>query len=229
MRVVGFVPSKLNSQRLLRKNVMPLGGRPLVNHVLDTLARTCVDETVLFASSPEVTEYIEPGLPYRFVQRPEWLDGDGAKVQDFVGAFLDAVPCDVVVLLHITSPFIRATTVDACIDAVTSGRHESAFAALEFQRFAWFDGHPLNYDLALPTPRTQDLEPVMVEQSGLYVFTRQLFERTGRRIADNPYIHPVDPIEGHDIDTAEEFAVAEAMLIAQRADDPRADSDGMGQ
>lgn len=216
MKVVAFVPSKLNSQRLLRKNVKPLGGRPLVNYVLATLARSRVDESIVYASSDEIIPFIEPALPFRYVPRPGWLDEDRAKVQDFVGAFLADVPCDVVVLLHITSPFISAATVDACIEAVTSGRHESSFAALEFRRFAWFRGEPLNYALDQPTPRTQDLEPVLVEQSGLYVFTRELFERTGRRIADDPYIHIVDQFEGHDIDTAEEFAIAEAMLTQGR-------------
>lgn len=213
-RVVGFVPSKLNSQRLRRKNVRPLGGRPLVNHVLGTLAESLVDETVVFASSPEVLDFIEPGLPYRYVERPAWLDTDDAKVQDFVGAFLDVVPADVVVLLHITSPFIRPATVNACIEEVVSGRHESAFAALEIQRFAWFHGAPLNYSLDQPTPRTQDLEPVMVEQSGLYVFTAELFRRTGRRIAADPHIEVVDSIEGHDIDTPEDFDLAERLLAA---------------
>jgi CMP-N-acetylneuraminic acid synthetase len=122
----------------------------------------------------------------------------------------------VVVLLHITSPFITVQSVDTCIEAVTSGRYESAFAALELHRFAWFRGEPLNYALAEPTPRTQDLEPVMVEQSGLYVFTRSLFERTGRRIADAPYVHVVDLVEGFDIDTEDELRVAEALV--SRAD-----------
>jgi len=216
VKVVGFVPSKLNSQRLLRKNVRPLAGRPLVNYALATLADAGLTETILYASDDEVVSYAEPDLPFRFVQRPAWLDEDGATVQDFVGAFLEAVDCDVVVLLHITSPFISTATVQACTEAVLSGRNESAFAALEFQRFAWFRGAPLNYRLDTPTPRTQDLEPVLVEQSGLYVFTRELFERTGRRIADDPYIHLVGPIEGHDIDTAEEFALAEALASLRR-------------
>jgi CMP-N-acetylneuraminic acid synthetase len=216
VKVVGFVPSKLNSQRLLRKNVRPLAGRPLVNYCLHTLAQSGVDDTVVYASDPEILQYVEPGLPHRFVQRAEWLDTDAAKVQDFVGAFLHDVPCDVVVLLHITSPFISPATVRACIDAVASGEHESAFAALEFQRFAWFEGQPLNYRLDEPTPRTQDLRPVLVEQSGLYVFTADLFHRTQRRIAERPYIHVVDAMEGHDIDTAEEFELAELFIANRR-------------
>lgn len=214
MRVVGLVPSKLNSERLPRKNVLPLGGRPLVNYALATLAACGLDEVVLYSSDREVEDYIEEGLLYRFVQRPAFLDSDQATVQDFIGGFLHDVPCDLVVLLHITSPFVTPSTVTACLSAVKSGRHESAFVALEMQRFAWFQGRPLNYRLDEPTPKTQDLESVLIEQSGCYVFTRSLFERTGRRICDHPYIHSVDAIEGHDIDTAHELMVAEALLGA---------------
>jgi CMP-N-acetylneuraminic acid synthetase len=218
VNVVGFVPSKLNNQRLPRKNVLPLGGVPLVNYALAALASAGVDETVLYAADPEVVDHVAADHPFRYVQRPAWLDTDEAKVQDFVGAFLDDVACDVVALLHITSPFIAPATIRTCIDEVVSGRHESAFAALEIRRFAWFEGRPLNYSLAQPTPRTQDLEPVLVEQSGFYVFTRELFERTRRRVADDPYIHVVDAIEGHDIDDATEFAIAEALLALRAGD-----------
>lgn len=213
-RVVGFVPSKLNSQRLPRKNVLPLGGRPLVNWTLTTLAQCDIDETVVYAADDEIVRYIEQGTPFRYVERPSWLDTDDATVQDFVGAFLNDVESDIVVLLHVTSPFISPSTVSACIDAVVSGRHHSAFAALRLQRFAWFHGQPLNYSLGEPTPRTQDLDPILVEQSGLYVFTRELFESTGRRIAEDPYVHPVDVFEGHDIDTPEEFELAEFIAAS---------------
>lgn len=216
MKVLGFVPSKLNSERLPRKNVLPLAGRPLVNWALSTLAKSLAEQTIVYAADDEILSYIEPELPFRFVQRPRSLDSSTAQVEDFVSAFLEDVQCDVVVLLHITAPFISVATVDACIEAVTSGRHESAFAALELQRFAWFRNKPLNYDLNGPTPRTQDLEPVLVEQSGLYVFTRELFERSRRRISEDPYIHRVDWIEGHDIDTPEEFKLA-AWLATFRA------------
>ena len=218
-RVVGFVPSKLNSQRVPRKNVLELGGRPLVNWALQTLARTAVDETVLYAADDEICSFIDEGVPYRYVQRPARLDTDAAKVQDFVSAFLDDIDCDVVVLLHITAPFIAPSTVDACIGAVVSGTHDSAFAALELQRFAWFRGQRLNYPADQPTPRTQDLEPVVVEQSGLYVFRRDLFESSARRIGDRPYIHLVDEIEGHDIDTWEDLQVA--RLLAGHVDESR--------
>lgn len=212
MNVVGFVPSKLHSQRLPRKNVRPLGGVPLINYALDTLARAAgVEDVIVYASDDEVMRHVVVD-GCRLVRRPVELDRDSATVQDFVNGFIADVDPDVIVLLHATSPFIRAETVERCVADVVGGRHRSAFAALEVRRFAWFAGAPLNYRLDQPTPRTQDLAPVLVEQSGCYVFTRALFDATQRRIDNDPSVRVIDELEGHDIDTPIEFAVAEALL-----------------
>lgn len=212
LRVAGFVPCKLNSERVPGKNVRPLGGVLLVNHVLRTLAEVPeVDETYLYSSSDAIEAYVEPDVPHTWLQRPEWLDTQEAKVQDFVGEFVKAVEADVYVLMHITSPFLSAATVSECVRAVVDGGHDSAFAALEERRFAWFDGRPLNYDLAAPVPRTQDLTPVLFEQSGLYVFRREVFTAGARRIGDDPYVRVVGRFEGHDIDEADDFTLAEII------------------
>jgi len=213
VRTVAFVPSKLNSERVLRKNVRLLGGSPLVNWVLRTLAQVeSVHETYLFASNDEVTRYVEDGVPYVFLERPAYLDTQEATVQDFVGEFVRAVEADVYVLAHITSPFLDPGTVSECVQAVVAGPHDSAFAATEERGFAWFDGRPLNYSLEQPTPRTQDLTPVLFEQSGLYVFERDVFLRRKRRVGVDPFVRIVDRIEGHDIDTEADFAIAEAIV-----------------
>lgn len=220
VNVVGFVPSKLNSRRLPQKNVLSLGGTPLINHVLRTLTGVeMVDDVVVYASDDVVMGYIEDDLigPVRFVSRPPELDRDDAKVQDFVGGFLRDVDAEIVVLLHATSPFITTSTVEQCLAPVLDGTADSAFAALRIQRFAWFEGRPLNYSPSAPTPRTQDLVPVVIEQSGLYVFTRELFETTQRRLGTSARAVFVDDFEGHDIDTKEEFDFAK-LIHSHRSD-----------
>lgn len=216
MRIAGFVPSKLNSERLPGKNIKPLAGVPLVNYCLRTLnAVKDIDETVIFASEPSISAHIEKTVSYCFLKRPEYLDTQQARVQDFVLEFLKADPADIVVLLHITSPFIRPRTVADCLEKVRSGGYDSAFAAVAMRKFCWFKGRPLNYALDKPTPRTQDLEPVIVEQSGLYVFKRELFLRCGQRTSQRSFIRLIDEYEAHDIDTPEDFQLAELIAAKQ--------------
>ena len=213
MRTVGFIPSRLNSERVPSKNIRELGGTPLINYTIKALNRVnIIDDIVLFASEPSICDYIQHGLEYTYVKRPESLDTQGATIQDIISEFFKVDNADTIVLLHITSPFLKPETIEECIRVVNSGKHDSAFTAYEFQKFCWYKGKPLNYSLDAPTPRTQDIAPVSVEQSSLYVFKREVFEKTGQRISTNPYIKNIDHFEGHDIDTPDDFRIAELIV-----------------
>ncbi|MFA7677031.1 MAG: acylneuraminate cytidylyltransferase family protein [Candidatus Omnitrophota bacterium] len=213
MKTEVLLPAKLKSDRVPFKNIKNLGGVPLVNYTLRTLNKVSGVKAInLFASEPSICEYIQKGLKYQFVKRPDSLDTQQTTIQDIVREFLKVSDAETIVLFHITSPFVRPQTVAECIDKVNSGKHDSAFTAYEIKKFCWFQGKPLNYTLNQETPRTQDIKPVVVEQSSLYVFKREVFEKTGQRIGSNPYIKFIDHFEGHDIDTPEDFRVAELIV-----------------
>lgn len=118
---------------------------------------------------------------------------------------------DVYVYAHATAPFITMETMCQCIEAVKSGKYDSAFCALKLQDYLWRGGEPLNFDAA-NLPRTQDLEPIYQETSGVYVFTKGVFEKYHRRIGVRPFIKEVSLKEAVDIDNPEDFLLAEALL-----------------
>ncbi len=213
MKTVALVPAKLKSDRVPFKNIKKLGGIPLVNYTIRTLNKVPgIDEIVIFASDPSICGYLQHGLKYKFLKRPGHLDTQETKIQDIIREFLKINDAETIVLFHITSPFLRAETVSDCIEKVNSGKYDSAFSAYEIKKFCWHKGRPLNYSLEADTPRTQDIDPVIVEQSSLYVFKREVFDRTGQRISEKPYIKLIDHFEGHDIDTAEDFRIAELIV-----------------
>ena len=79
------------------------------------------------------------------------------------------------------------------------------------QDYLWENNTPLNFD-ATNLPRTQDLNPIYRETSGVYVFTKDVFKRLHRRIGDKPFIAEVSIKEAVDINTLEDFKLAEALL-----------------
>ena len=95
-----------------------------------------------------------------------------------------------------------------------SGEYDSAFSSEKIQTFAWFEGRPLNYALD-NIPRTQTIEPVYIETSAFFIFSRELWCGRGRRIGDRPYMAVVDRIEGLDIDYPEDFAMAEIIAASR--------------
>ncbi len=213
MKAVALIPIKLNSQRLPRKNTLPIAGHPLCWHICNTLNQVRgLDEVYVYCSDPKVRNYIPDDT--KFLQRPEWLDGDSVKGFDIYNEFIKSVDSDVYVLAHTTSPFIKVSSCQNALDHILDGSNDSAFSAERIQTFAWYNGKPINYNIN-DVPRTQDMEPIWVETSAFFMFKKEIFTEYNRRIGFNPYIQEVSGIEAVDIDEKKDFDLACMLAKAE--------------
>jgi len=212
MKFTAIVPIKLNSERLELKNLRKLGGKPLMCHILDTLnSIKKIEKIVVATSSGGIIDILKDEECWtdkmEWLERPKRLDKNNVTFNDIFGYIFQHVMNENIVFACTTSPFIKASSICWMMDVVDNGNNDSSFAAMRCKKFAHYDGKALNYDIS-NVPRTQDLKPVWIENSGLYVFKRSKFLKTGRRIADKSCMHIMDYREMVDIDTAEELEYA---------------------
>lgn len=210
MKTIAFVPIKLNSERLPLKNIRPFtNGRPLIYYILHTLMHVKeINEIYVYCSSDEIVEYLPDGI--KFLKRDSYFDLSTTKFNDVLASFAKLVDADTYLLAHSTAPFISEKSIRAGIERVNSGKYDSAFSVCEMQEFLWQDGKPFNYELT-NIPRTQDLKKMYVETCGLYVYKKSLILDQNRRIGDKPYLIPVSKIEACDINTEEDFYLADTI------------------
>ena len=209
MSTIAIMPIKLINERCPGKNTRILGLKPLLQWELDSLKETGLCDSInVFCSSDDVVPFLPKGV--NFVKRPEFLDLPTSNFTQIFSIFMEQKPADIYVYAHATAPYITVETMKQCIEAVQSGIYDSAFCAIKLQDYLWQDGEPLNFD-ASNLPRTQDLKPIYQETSGVYVFTREVFEQYHRRIGKKPFIKEVSFKEAVDIDNPEDFALAEAL------------------
>lgn len=221
MRIVAVVPMKLNNQRLPQKNTKPFtNGKPLCHYILSTLLKiNAIADVYVYCSNPAIIDYIPEGVHY--LKRSTQLDTDSTKMNAVLSAFAEDVPADIYVMTHTTAPFISGISIEKGLNAVVSGKYDSAFAAKKLQDFLWRDGKPFNYQLD-QIPRTQDLPIIYEETSGFYIYRNSVITDMKRRIGNSPYIVEVGEIESIDIDEAEDFEIADAIfnhIISKRGDD----------
>lgn len=214
MKVIAIVPMKLNNRRLPQKNTRPFtNGDPLCHYILTTLLNLkkdgVVQDVYVYCSNPDIKEFIPEDVKY--LKRSESLDQDTTKINEVLSAFAKDVPSDIYVMTHTTAPFIKKESIKAGLDAVISGKYDSAFAAKKVQDFLWKDGKPFNYELN-NIPRTQDLPPLMEETSGFYIYKNDVISKLNRRIGEKPFIVEVGEIESIDIDELEDFQIADAVF-----------------
>ena len=215
MKTTVFMPIKLNNERTPGKNLKKFDdGTPLLQVPLKTALEAKkegnVDRIVVFCSSEEIVKYLPEGVEW--IQRPTSLDTQSTKSGDIIRAFVENIPSDVYVMYHATSPFISKEHLVECINAVKSGKYDSAFAAKKLQNFMWFRNKPLNFTLD-NAPRTQDMEPYFCELSSPYVFTKEVVDNYHGRTGENPYICEASEIEAIDIDYPEDFNLANAVYM----------------
>lgn len=210
MKVVALVPIKMNNERTPGKNTKKFhDGTPLIQCILKTLKKCKeVDEIYVYCSKEEIKEYMIPEII--FLKRDPKYDTAQADVNDMFRTFSFSVSADIYVLAHATAPFLEAESIDKGIEQVKLGKYDSAIAVKRMQEFIWKDQKPFNYDVNR-IPRTQDLEPLFVETTGLYIFTKDVIQHKKSRIGEKPYMLEVSKYEAIDINDPEDFVIADAI------------------
>lgn len=213
--ILGILPIKQNSQRVPGKNFRTFLGQPLFLHILATLVEsTRLTRIVVDTDSEWLISYLNENWPQvEAIRRPDHLALGSTPMNDVLQNTLKAAGEDFFLQVHVTSPLLSVQTIDRAIDFFWQHwpDHDSLFSVTKKQERLWSkDCIPLNHDPAILLP-TQDLAPIFVENSCLYLFNREVFTREVGRIGRAPILFTTPELESLDIDTEEDFKIAEAL------------------
>ncbi|MEJ7787256.1 MAG: acylneuraminate cytidylyltransferase family protein [Solirubrobacteraceae bacterium] len=208
-----------SSERVVGKNYRPLGGKPLFHHVVHSLeACPHIDEVVIDTDSPLITEDVRSAFPgVRVLARPEHLLGGDVPMNDVLLHDIEQVPADLYVQTHSTNPLLRPATITTALESFLAQRdaYDSLFTVTPMYTRLWTaEGKAINHDPAVLL-RTQDLPPVMEENSCLYVFEGKTLKERGNRIGHKPLLYSLDAEEAWDIDEEMDWTVVEALWAAR--------------
>ena len=215
MKITAIVPMKLNSERVKNKNIKSFdNGKPLCTYILESLKKVKnIDDIYVYCSDEAIKEYLPNGI--KFLKRNKNLDESDVKINDVLTSFAKDVDSDYYLLTHATAPFLKPETIEKGVDIIKKGEYDSVFTVQKIQNFLWKDNKPMNYKLD-DIPRTQDIDPIYCETSGLYIFDKETILKHNRRIGEKPYMLEVSQIESTDIDEEEDFLIANAIYNYNR-------------
>jgi len=217
--LVALVPMRHASERVVGKNYRPLGGRPLFHHIVSTLFDVPQIETVVIDTDSElIAESAIQAFPdVQIIERPKHLQGDDVPMNDVLLHDIGVVEADLYLQTHSTNPLLRATTISSALGAFAAAADsDSLFTVTPMYTRLWTpDGRPINHDPAVLL-RTQDLPPVMAENSCLYVFDGELLRRRRNRIGERPLLYPLPAEEAWDIDDETGWKIVEALYAARQ-------------
>ena len=223
MKTVAIITARGGSKRVPRKNVKELLGKPLLCYSVEAaLAAGCFDEVMVSTEDGEIAQIArEAGASVPFF-RSEETAGDFATTSDVLrevllryaenGERFEAACC-----LYPTAPFLTGERLRDAMERLTGSNADTVMSAVKFsfppQRGMLLEDGFLR--LQYPehrNTRSQDLPPVYHDCGQFYCFRTGPFLRSGNIIGDTvlPYILPETEVQ--DIDTQEDFELAEIKL-----------------
>lgn len=216
MKIAALVPMRHHSQRVPGKNYRPLAGKPLFQHILETLQAVPEIDTVMVDTDSEpVMDGVQRLFPnVKLIQRPEHLRADDVPMNDILLHDTAQVQADFYLQTHSTNPLLKTETISRGIQSFITNypKYDSLFSVTRLQtRLYWQDGRAINHN-PLELLQTQDLPPVYEENSCVYLFTRENLERKKHRIGDSPLMFEIDADEAWDIDEELDFEIADFLM-----------------
>jgi len=218
-RLIALVPMRHNSQRVQGKNYRPLAGKPLYQHIMETLlAVPEIQEIVVDTDSDPVMNGLRENFPQvKVVNRPEHLRADDIPMNEILIHDTGQYPADFYLQTHSTNPLLKSETISRAIRAFNENypKLDSLFSVTRWQtRFYDKQGNAVNHN-----PReliqTQDLPPMYEENSCIYIFTRENLIAKRHRISDHPLMFEIPRLEAVDIDEESDFQIADILMRMQ--------------
>lgn len=216
MNITALLPMKGHSSRVPGKNLRLCAGKPLCHWIIESLLLVdSISKIIIDTDSEEIVRACQSFKGVEFLRREQNLRGDDVSMNKIIAHNISLTEGDHFLQTHATNPRLSSTTIKKAIDAYMSKltTYDSLFTVNELHtRLYDKDFHPVNHDPENLIP-TQELDPLYEENSCLYIFSRSSFESVGRRIGSKPQLFPTPKVESVDIDTEDDFVIAESLLM----------------
>lgn len=215
MKTIAIIPARGASKRLPGKNILLLGGIPLIAHSIRYAQQHPFIEAVYVSTDDAAIKDVALAYGAKVIDRPENLSGDFEPTVSALKHVLEVVGAGVenVILLQATNPLRPDTLLKEAFLKYTEGTYDSLFTVTRnHQKFGKIISDkfvPFNYEIG---QRSQDLEPLYFENGLLYISKAELILKDVI-VSEKAYPMVVNhPFANVDIDTQEDFDYAEYLV-----------------
>lgn len=215
-RVVAFLPVKRASNRVLNKNLRSFSGEPFFLFTLrKLLACPDIDEVFVDSECPEILELGRVAGATPLLRDPQ-LASNATDGHALFWNEVQQVEADIYVQSLCTSPFVRSDTISSAINRLCEDLSIDSVVLGQSQYLYTWDGGRPAYGIET-IPNSVDLPLINCEGMSLYVVRRDAAMQLRRRIGDAPAMIYGHPLEMIDVDTEQDFELAESIAAGLRA------------
>lgn len=220
MTRIAIIPARGGSKRIPRKNIKPFNGRPVIAYSIEAALKSKLfDEVMVSTDDKEIAGIASAHGAQIPFYRHENSSGDFAHIADVIEEVLEKYKnagkeFDYFCCIFSTAPFITPERLKEGWKLLQKNNFDSVFPVLKFsypiQRALKIENGKVS--MILPenfNKRSQDLIPAYHDSGQFYWMKTAEFLRQKRLFAENSGAIVLSDLEVQDIDTEEDWKVAE--------------------
>ncbi len=209
-----FSFGRIKSQRCKNKMLRPFYDTTITDIVLHKLNNLSQNNTSTFFAGYEKEFKKKCNIQdVRFVKRDKLSTNIDGPI-DKILSFLKNEKSDYFIIINACQPLLKINTINSFIKFVRNKKIQSAFTIKKNQNF-YLDKNknPLNFNPTLKTINTKKSKPIYEFSHSLYFFNKEFFFKNKKywNWNDLSYFTIEDNIETIDIDTENDFTIAESV------------------
>ena len=218
---LAIIPARGGSQRLPRKNILDLAGKPLIAWSIEAALKSEYIDKVIVSSDDEEILQVSSSFGSDTLKRPDELATDISTSFDAIKHTIDNTKeYDYIILLQPTSPLRNFSHIDEAIQTLVDKDADAVISVCEMDHSPlWSNTLPKDENMSLfirdevKNRRSQDLEDYYRLNGAVYICkTDLLLKEETFFIKENIYAYKMDRKSSIDIDEKIDFKLAEFFI-----------------
>ena len=228
MEILTIVPARGGSQRLPRKNLAIVGGRPLITHSIEHARRSSAVSRIVVSTEDDEIAAVSRSSGAEVMQRPTELADETATSESALLHVLGALTAnegynpDLVVFLQCTSPIRKPDDIERAVQLLLRSGADSVFSATRSKWLIWRSAGPwvesYNYDFQ-HRKREQEMPGEWRENGSIYVFKPWVLREHKNRLGGKIGVYEMDYWSGFQIDSQEDVELCDWIFKRRLAQD----------
>jgi len=219
---LAIIPARGGSKRLPRKNVLPLGGKPLIAWSIEAAKESKYIDEIVVSSDDNTILDIADQYNIKKIKRSAKLSSDNATTIDVITNTIKTCKrnFDYIILLQPTSPLRNAKHIDDAIELLEEKGADAIISVCEAEHSPlWSNTLQNDYDMSqflnknLLNKRSQELQTYYRLNGAIYIANKEkLLKQNSFFLDKNIYAYIMTQKESIDIDTKLDFDFATFLL-----------------
>ncbi len=235
--IAAIIPARGGSKGIPRKNLLPIGGVPLIARTIrHARGSSFISEVWVTTDNNEIAFVAESECASVFRRSSdtatdtassdaailEWMEKhfyppmETSRNQAMGARWAGARPDPaLIVFLQATSPLRRSDDIDKAIAEITRQQADSLFSARRLEGYTWTDNGSVKPNYDQRQPRQQQDAKVIEENGSIYVFKPWVLRQTKNRLGGKIGVYYQHPLDSFQLDSPDDIPLLESLAHAR--------------